>query len=112
MRPPELKSPHRGQKGSGVMAYPVTYEVERPQEYNRLTVAFRLILAIPHLFLVGGLGLFATGGFNASRDDSALQTILSVVNTGVLIIVAGILVFIAWFAILFTGRFPATFRDF
>jgi hypothetical protein len=94
------------------MAYPVTYEADRPQEYNRLTVAFRLILAIPHLFLVGGLGLFASGGSNAYRDDSGLQAVLSIANTGVLTLVAGILVFVAWFAILFTGRFPASFRDF
>jgi hypothetical protein len=94
------------------MAYPVTYEVERPQEYNRLTVAFRLILAIPHLFLVGGLGFFGSGGSSAYRDDSGLQVGLSIINTGVLSIVAGILVFIAWFAIMFTGRFPLTFRDF
>jgi hypothetical protein len=88
------------------MAYPVSYEVERPERYNRLTVAFRLILAIPQLFLVGGLGLVAAGGSNSYRDDAALQSVLSIINTGVLTLVAGILVFVAWFAILFTGRFP------
>ena len=39
------------------MAYPVSITVE-PQlaDRNRLTTAFRLILAIPHLILVGGVG--------------------------------------------------------
>jgi hypothetical protein len=37
------------------MAYPVTCDVE-PQlhDRNRLAVLFRIILAIPHLILVGG----------------------------------------------------------
>ena len=39
------------------MAYPVSLSVT-PSVWNRnrLTTAFRLILAIPHLILVGGVG--------------------------------------------------------
>ncbi len=70
--------------------YPVTYEIERPERYNRLTVAFRIILAIPQLILVGGAGS----------------------SNGILTTVLGLLVFIAWFAILFTGQFPTSFRPF
>ena len=42
------------------MPYPVSTAIE-PQlrERDRLTTAFRLVLAIPHLILVGGVGLFA-----------------------------------------------------
>jgi hypothetical protein len=70
--------------------YPVTYDVE-PQiaERNRLTVAFRFILAIPHLLLVGGPGF----GIGVGSD-----------RTGVLGTVAAIAAFINWFIIVFTGR--------
>lgn len=36
--------------------YPVRYEINRPESYNRWTVAFRLILVIPQAVLVGGGG--------------------------------------------------------
>lgn len=71
-------------------SYPVDYEIRRPEHYNRWTVAFRPILAIPQILLVG-----ASAGSN-----------------GVLKTVLGVLVFFAWFAILFTGRFPRSMRDF
>jgi hypothetical protein len=93
------------------MAYPVSYDVDRPEQYNRLTVAFRLILVIPHLFLVGG-GSFYGGGGASYQDDSVWVVTLSLASAGILTFVASILVFIAWFAILFTGRFPESFRDF
>ena len=75
---------------SEAAAYPVTYEVE-PQiaERNRLTVAFRFILAIPHLLLVGGPGF----GLGVGSD-----------RTGVLGAVAAVAAFINWFIIVFTGR--------
>ncbi|UCH86008.1 MAG: DUF4389 domain-containing protein [Dehalococcoidia bacterium] len=72
------------------VAYPVTYDVE-PQiaERNRLTVAFRFILAIPHLLLVGGPGF----GLGVGSD-----------RTGVLGTVAAVAAIINWFIIVFTGR--------
>ena len=68
---------------------------------NRLTTAFRLILAIPHLLLVGGLGggLVWTSGLINNRLEWG--------TAGVLGAVAGLVSVIAWFAILFTGRYPA-----
>ena len=40
------------------MPYPVTVSiVPALTNRNRLTAAFRLILAIPHIFLVGGIGI-------------------------------------------------------
>jgi hypothetical protein len=70
--------------------YPVSYEVE-PQtgERNRLTVAFRFILAIPHMLLVGGPGF----GIGVGSD-----------RTGVLGTVAGVGAIINWFIIVFKGR--------
>ena len=53
------------------------------EDRNRLTVAFRLILAIPHFIVLALLG--------------------------VALIVIGV---IAFFAVLFTGRWPAGLRDF
>ena len=88
-------------------AHPVRIHVEPALEgRNRLTTAFRLILAIPHLILVGGpiavaIAWSATGG-NASDlnwDASA--------SGGVLGAVAAVCGIIAWFALIFTGRHPS-----
>ena len=48
------------------MSYPVTISIDPPAApRNRLTTLFRLILAIPHLILVGGIGMgLAYGGDN------------------------------------------------
>lgn len=84
------------------MAYPVTYDVE-PQlhDRNRVTVFFRIVLAIPHLILVGGPA-FALGcgwGFHWG-------------SSGILGIVAGVMAIIAWFAILFASTHPRGLWDF
>ena len=70
--------------------YPVSFDVE-PQtgERIRLTVAFRPILAIPHMLLVGGPGF----GIGVGSD-----------RTGVLGKVAGVAAIINWFMIVFKGR--------
>lgn len=87
--------------------FPVTYEIDRPQHYNRWSVAFRLVLAFPHLILVGFGGYqFFTWGTSTNDDGGRLAT------GGVLTMVMGIIVFVAWFAILFSGRFPVGMRDF
>jgi hypothetical protein len=90
-------------------AYPVTYEIRRQEQYNRLTVAFRLILAIPQALLVGGGGYYFFSWFPTSRSS---QYGLGLFNGGVLNLVLTVLVFFAWFAILFTGRFPLSMRNF
>jgi len=93
------------------MAYPVTYEIERPEKYNRLTVLFRIILAIPQMILVGGGGyLFTSLGSN--QDNQGLRSIGSLLDGGILNVVLGVLVFLAWWAILFTGRFPQSLQGF
>jgi Domain of unknown function (DUF4389) len=60
------------------MAYPIHFDVQLPERMSRLTTFFRLILVIPHVIV---LILYA--------------------------ILAYILVILAWFAILFTGRYPS-----
>ena len=64
-------------------SYPVTFEADYEETRSRLTAFFRLLLAIP-LFI--WLYVYA--------------------------IVAGIAVVIAWFAIVFTARYPAGLYDF
>ena len=70
---------------------------------NRLTCAFRVILAIPHILLVGGPIAFV-GSYVWGADDHA--RVEWGAGTGVLGAVASVVAVIAWFAILFTGRFP------
>lgn len=89
------------------MPYPVSVDVAPLLTgRNRLTTAFRLILAIPHLILVGGMGL---GFGTASRGDSRTT---AGSETGLLGAVAAVLAVISWFTILFTGRHIAGIRQF
>ncbi len=64
-------------------SYPLTYNVEYPETLSRWLIFVKWILAIPHLIILYGLGLVAMA-----------------------------LTFIAWFAILFTKRYPRELFDF
>ena len=92
-------------------AYPVTYDVE-PQltDRNRLTCFFRIILAIPHLILVGGPGLGGLGALGYFSGDN--NWFVGGSTSGVLGLVAGVMAIIAWFAILFANSHPQGLRDF
>ena len=83
------------------MSYPVSVAVEPTLTgRNRLTVGFRLLLAIPHLILVGGLGFSAT----RSGNNDALSF---GGETGLLGIVAVFMAIISWFTLVFAGtHFP------
>ncbi len=91
-------------------AYPVDVYVDPAiDDRNQLTCAFRLILAVPHIILVGGplaAGLF--WGWTARSDHVRYEWGSS---GGVLGAVAGVVAIIAWFAILFTGRYPKGLWD-
>lgn len=84
--------------------HPVQLRVPLQSEpRNRLTVAFRPILALPHLLLVGGpvavvLTCSSSGDGHVERSWGA---------GGALGAVAAVCALIAWFAIVFTGRSPA-----
>jgi hypothetical protein len=65
------------------VAYPIHFDVELRPRQSRVTTFFRPLLVIPHLFAVVGWG-FATQ----------------------------IAVVLAWFAILFSGRYPRGIFDF
>ena len=70
---------------------------------NRLTCAFRLILAIPHILLVGGPIAFVGSYMWGTEDRTRVEW---GAGTGVLGAVATVIAIIAWFAIVFGGRFP------
>jgi len=73
---------------------------------NRLTSAFRLLLAIPHLIIVGGP--LAVGFSWSSASDSRMG---SGAGGGLLGLVATAAAILSWFAILFTGRHPQGLWD-
>jgi len=59
------------------LEYPVSVKIGFSEKLSRLTTFFRLVMVIPHIIVLWALG-----------------------------IAAGIVVFIAWWAILFIGRYP------
>ena len=90
-------------------AHPVRVDVAPAlHDRDRLTVAFRPVLAIPHLLLVGG-PIAVVAGMSA-RDDFVGPLPLGV-GGGALGGVAAVIAIIAWFAILFTGEYPRGLRN-
>ncbi|HWV58832.1 MAG TPA: DUF4389 domain-containing protein [Longimicrobiales bacterium] len=88
--------------------YPVRLELPiHTQDRNRITSAFRLLLALPHLILVGGP--IAAGYSWSGGDDSGFRTGS---NGGLLGIVALLVSIFAWFAILITGQHPRSLWGF
>jgi hypothetical protein len=65
------------------MTYPISLKVEYPARLSRLTTFFRIFMVIPHLIVLYFLG-----------------------------IAAGVVLFICWWAILFTAKFPKGLFDF
>jgi hypothetical protein len=81
----------------GVVVTPVL------ENRNRLTTAFRVFLAIPHVILVGGP--FAVGSWLMTGPDHGMD--LGWPSTGLLGLVACFAAAFAWVMILLTGRHPA-----
>ena len=87
------------------MPYPVLVSVEPSlTNRNRLTTAFRLILAIPHLILVGGIG------FGVASSGDTRTTIGG--EGGLLGAVAIFLAIVSWFTLVFAGRHIIGIRQF
>lgn len=75
------------------MAYPIDITIEPAiKNRDRLTTFFRILLAIPHLILVGGTGIGAQGGLFG--------------------MVAGFLSFVNWVVIVVTGSEVGGIRQF
>jgi hypothetical protein len=75
---------------------------------NRLTTAFRIILALPHLALVGAP---IAAVLTWDRGDQHGLTYGWSATGGALGAVAILVAIIAWFTIVFTGRYPAGLWD-
>jgi hypothetical protein len=100
----------------------MVHELERPRPHpvdirvapveaprNRLTTGFRIFLAIPHLMLVGAPVAFTLSWMWTSGDNGPRSDWFS--GGGVLGAAAGVCALIAWFAILFTGKYPDGLRS-
>jgi hypothetical protein len=93
--------------------YPITYDVEpRYADRNRLTVAFRIILAIPQALLVGGPGYSGSGLSWVWRWSDVRWAFFGSFGSGVLGVAAWAMAVISWFAIVFTGKQPRGLWDF
>jgi hypothetical protein len=82
--------------------YPVSFDVERQlTDRNRATTAFRLILAVPQLIILGGGTLaFRRFGTGAGIGGGGLSS------------AATAMAFVAWFGIVFASRHPRGLWDF
>jgi hypothetical protein len=86
------------------MAYPVSVTIQPLHtNRNRLTTAFRLVLAIPHVILVGGIGL----GVIWDRGDARTSS-----EAGLLGAVVFFLAVVSWFTILIVGEHITGIRQF
>jgi hypothetical protein len=94
---------HVERRDPAAVTYPVSVHVQPVMENrNRLTTAFRFFLALPHLILVGG-PVAVISSIDWSTDQGWN---FGYGSGGALSVVACLVSFIAWFAILFTGRHP------
>ena len=86
------------------MSYPVNVTVEPLlTNRNRLTTAFRALLAIPHVILVGGAGL----GFAYSNNQQASAG----AEGGLIGVVAVFLTVVSWFTLVFAGTHISGIRQ-
>ena len=89
------------------MPYPVSVALEPAlTNRNRLTTAFRFILAIPHLILVGGVAI----GVASSTSSGDSRTIGS--ESGLLGAVAIFLAIVSWFTIVIAATHIVGIRQF
>jgi hypothetical protein len=89
------------------MPYPVAVRVEPLlANRNKLTVGFRLLLAIPHLILVGGIGI--SFAIRSGRDGATSFG----GETGVLGVAAYLLAIVSWVLIVLGRNHPQGIREF
>ena len=92
--------------------HPVTYFVTTQTDgRNRLTCFFRILLAIPHLILVGGPGGSAFSYPFAVLTGGNVISFAGIAGNGALGLVAIVGSVASWFAIVFTGKQPKGLWD-
>jgi len=87
--------------------YPIIFEVESPEKLSRLTTFFRLpVIPMPVMILGDGWRwqIQPTAGLPMALPHYIVLWFIS--------IAASIILFLSWWAILFTGRYPRVFFDF
>jgi hypothetical protein len=95
--------PEVGDVFGGAASHPVRVRLEPQLERrNRLTTAFRPILALPHLVLVGGPLAFLFSQFSRPEPENFAWQF----GGGVFGAVAFVAAVIGWFAIVFAARYP------
>ncbi len=82
----------------GKRGYPIDVEIDPPRRQNRWSVAFRIVLAVPALLLVG---VFLGSG----------TSYYGVVNPALSLGLVGVAAFLGWFVALVRGRMPRGMRD-
>ncbi len=80
--------------------YPVDLRIAPPAPQNRLTVLFRIVLAIPAFLLAQGLGGGVSTGYRSSSSSRFSSNGL-----------AGVVSIAAWFASVAQARMPRGLRD-
>jgi hypothetical protein len=88
-------------KFDGRPGYPIDLEVDPPRPQNRWSIGFRLILALPALFLAGLLVGSGSFFFDLSRSSSGTTPFT----------VVGLAALFAWFYAMFRTRVPRGLRD-
>ncbi|HEX4188636.1 MAG TPA: DUF4389 domain-containing protein [Solirubrobacteraceae bacterium] len=89
----------------GRPGYPVDVEIAVPERQRRLTVAFRLLLALPALLLVASLFGAPSAGYNRLGSGRGGGTFYYAFG------VAHIAAILGWFAALAARRMPRGLRD-
>lgn len=91
--------------GDSGVAYPVTVDVETPGKLSRLTTFLRLPLVPYPAFSAGHWRISWTGGgLPMTFPHSVILLFLG--------IAAAVILFLSWWAILFTARYPKVFFDY
>lgn len=83
--------------------YPASFDVEYPERLSRGLVLVKWLLAVPHFIIVG---IFVGGGVGFAGRIASNWSYAS--GGGVI----GLLVVVAGFVLLFTGRYPEAIFDF